>query len=168
VTAEILLINPKYGHNLGAAVRAAATLGAEAVHWTGDRVDLTGPRGKDRLPREERLRGYDQVRWGVTDGRTIFDRVGRRGLVPVAVEIVEGAERLTDFEHPEDAVYVFGPEDGGLGGVHLRHCHRFAVIPTRGCVNLAAAVYIVLYDRLLKTGCREDALTRVGRSEDVP
>ena len=32
----------------------------------------------------------------------------------------------------------------------LRHCHRFVVIPTHHCVNLAAAVYMVLYDRMVK------------------
>jgi tRNA C32,U32 (ribose-2'-O)-methylase TrmJ len=46
--------------------------------------------------------------------------------------------------------YVFGPEDGSLSGKHLEHCHRFVVIPTRHCVNLSAAVYLILYDRMIK------------------
>jgi hypothetical protein len=29
-------------------------------------------------------------------------------------------------------------------------CHRFVVIPTHHCLNLAAAVNVVLYDRRLK------------------
>ena len=33
----------------------------------------------------------------------------------------------------------------------LKHCHRFIVIPSRHCVNLAAAVYLVLYDRAAKS-----------------
>ena len=36
------------------------------------------------------------------------------GAVPVAVELVPGAEDITWFEHPENAAYVFGPEDGTL------------------------------------------------------
>jgi tRNA C32,U32 (ribose-2'-O)-methylase TrmJ len=67
------------------------------------------------------------------------------------------AEQLPDFEHPEHALYVFGPEDGGLSSVHLRHCHRFVTIPSDGCVNLAAAAYLVLYDRLVKTRARARA-----------
>jgi tRNA C32,U32 (ribose-2'-O)-methylase TrmJ len=49
--------------------------------------------------------------------------------------------------HPENAVYVFGPEDGSIPPVFRRHCHRFVSIPSKHCLNLAAAVYIVLYDR---------------------
>lgn len=151
MTVELLLVNPKYGHNVGGAVRAAATLGAEAVWYTGDRVqgDFVSGRGKFRIPREERLRDYGSVRFGPVDVHRVFDDVSQRAT-PVAVELVPGAEGLEYFEHPEDAVYVFGPEDGSLGTAQLRHCHRFVQIPSDGCVNLAAAVYITLYDRRMK------------------
>ena len=154
--AELLLIHPKYGHNLGAAVRAAATLGADAVLWTGDRTDdaLVGRRGRPRLPREERLAAYEHVRREKVDPHRVFDDARRRELTPVAVEVMPSAERLPDFEHPENALYVFGPEDGGLSSVHLRHCHRFVTIPSSGCVNLSAAAYVVLYDRLAKARVR--------------
>jgi tRNA(Leu) C34 or U34 (ribose-2'-O)-methylase TrmL len=55
-----------------------------------------------------------------------------------------------DFEHPENALYVFGPEDGSLPKTVRLLCHRFVVIPTHHCLNLAAAVNVVLYDRRLK------------------
>jgi tRNA C32,U32 (ribose-2'-O)-methylase TrmJ len=70
--------------------------------------------------------------------------------VPVAVELRRGAELLPAFEHPERALYVFGPEDGNLTSAVLARCHRVVAIPTRHCVNLAAAVYLVLYDRMVK------------------
>ncbi len=70
--------------------------------------------------------------------------------MPVAVELRKNAEMLPHFVHPEKALYVFGPEDGSIDQVLLRHCHRFVVIPTAHCVNLAAAVYIILYDRMVK------------------
>jgi hypothetical protein len=72
------------------------------------------------------------------------------GVVPVAVELRRRAESLIDFVHPVQAVYVFGPEDGSLDPAVLGLCHRFVVIPTRHCTNLAAAVYTVLYDRHAK------------------
>jgi tRNA C32,U32 (ribose-2'-O)-methylase TrmJ len=60
-------------------------------------------------------------------------------------------DRVFDqFEHPENALYLFGPEDGSIPQMYLQYCHRFVVIPTRHCVNLAAAVYTVLYDRQCK------------------
>jgi tRNA(Leu) C34 or U34 (ribose-2'-O)-methylase TrmL len=78
-----------------------------------------------------------------------FDAFGP-GTVPVAVEVRPGSESLIDFEHPDEALYVFGAEDGSLSRAVLRHCHRFVIIPTRHCTNLAAAVYTVLYDRHAK------------------
>lgn len=94
------------------------------------------------------MKGYADVEMRQYDYP--FDQFDR--VVPVAVELVPGAESLVDFEHPENAIYVFGPEDGSLTSVTLRHCHRFVKIPTRHCVNLAAAVYLVLYDRMVKSG----------------
>jgi len=70
----------------------------------------------------------------------------------VAVERRDAAESLVDFPHPDDALYVFGPEDGHVTGQWLERCHRFVCIPTAndGPLNLAAAVYVVLYDRMAK------------------
>ena len=144
-TPAIALVNPKYDHNVGSAVRAASCFGAKQVWFTGNRVKLET--GK-RLPREERMRGYKDVELRQFD--TFFEQFDK-DVVPVAIELRPNSESLASFEHPEKALYVFGPEDGSLDGKILRHCHRFVVIPTRHCVNLAAAVYLVLYDRLLKT-----------------
>jgi len=102
---------------------------------------------KKHLPREERMKGYKDVELRQFD--YIFDEF--EGIAtPVAIELRQNAELLPQFEHPENALYVFGPEDGSIPQTYLRHCHRFVVIPTHYCVNLAAAVYLVLYDRLIK------------------
>lgn len=70
--------------------------------------------------------------------------------VKVAVELVEGAGDLRHFTHPERALYIFGPEDGTLGKDVLDRCQHVVSIPTAYCLNLAATVNVVLYDRLLK------------------
>jgi tRNA(Leu) C34 or U34 (ribose-2'-O)-methylase TrmL len=77
-------------------------------------------------------------------------RFERGAVTPVAVELRPQAESLTEFVHPEDALYVFGPEDASIPKAVLTRCHRFVVIPTHHCLNLAAAVNVVLYDRRLK------------------
>jgi tRNA(Leu) C34 or U34 (ribose-2'-O)-methylase TrmL len=143
IVPAIILTNPKFSANVGAAVRAASCFGAKQVWWTGDRVKMPGK--GERLPREERMKGYKDVELRQ------FDRPFEHfpDAVPVAIELLPGSECLTTFEHPENAVYVFGPEDGNIGNSR-RHCHRFVTIPTKHCTNLAAAVYIVLYDRILK------------------
>jgi len=73
-----------------------------------------------------------------------------KSVVPIAVELLPNSENLYQFEHPENAVYVFGPEDGSVDPAVRALCHRRVFIPTRHCVNLAAAVYLVLYDRKFK------------------
>lgn len=155
VAPAVALINPRYAHNVGGAVRAASCFGIPQVWWSGDRVTLDPSRG-ERLPREERMKGYQRVT--LVQFNRVFDQFGPE-VTPVAVELRPNAERLPDFVHPEHALYVFGPEDGSLSKVELMHCHRFVMIPTEHdesgrpfCTNLAAAVYLVLYDRMLKMG----------------
>jgi tRNA(Leu) C34 or U34 (ribose-2'-O)-methylase TrmL len=143
----VALIDPKYPHNVGAALRACSCWGIGQLWWTGDRVTLDVPHGQ-RLPREERMKGYRSVQTARDD--RFFDRFEAGSVTPVAVELRPDAESLVTFEHPEDALYVFGPEDGGLPKPVRRLCHRFVVIPTHHCLNLAAAVNVVLYDRRLK------------------
>jgi tRNA(Leu) C34 or U34 (ribose-2'-O)-methylase TrmL len=144
-TPAVALVNPKYPHNVGQAVRAASCWGAKQVWFSGNRVKLESSK---RLPREERMKGYRDVELRQHD--YFFDQFDR-DVIPVAIELLPAAESLHHFVHPEKAVYIFGPEDGGLKPMDLKHCHRFVVIPTKHCLNLAAAVNIVLYDRLAKS-----------------
>jgi len=151
VTGElpaIVLMDPKYPHNLGQTIRACSAFGVKQLWWTGDRV-LKELEGLDRIPREERMRGYEDVK--ILHNDRPFDAYAGRPVTPVAVEYRPGnSEELPHFIHPENALYVFGPEDGGLDQVTLKQCHRFLFIPTKHCLNLSMAVGLVLYDRLAK------------------
>lgn len=143
--AAVLLINPKYPHNVAQVVRACAAYGITRMRYTGIRMD-NALVDLGRLPREERLKGYKSVDWRHTNrpfGE--FD-----GFTPVAMEVRENSEMLNTFDHPRKALYVFGPEDGSLESPTLRFCHRFVAIPTRHCLNLSMAVGTVLYDRQSK------------------
>jgi tRNA(Leu) C34 or U34 (ribose-2'-O)-methylase TrmL len=157
MSAAIFLQNPKTPANVGGVIRAASIFGAEQVWWDGDRVhdnrNLSRTTGtgiskrKWRLPREERMKAYN-VAWGVDEGA--LHRLIDEGFTPVCVELTPGAELLPAFEHPEKAVYVFGPEDGGVSKGVRHACHRFVQIPGKHCLNLAAAVNIVLYTRFVR------------------
>lgn len=147
LAAQVHLIEPKYAHNVGGALRACSVLGAGSLTWTGDRFGFDALK---RLPREERMKAYRHVSCGAMAETDL--EVQAVDLTPVCVELVEGAERLPDFEHPDRALYVFGPEDGGVPKSVRRHCHRFVEIPGRSCLNLAAAINVVLYDRCLQFG----------------
>lgn len=154
--AAVLLINPKVTHNVGAALRACHIFEAGILRWTGTRIAgqiSLAQEGKDRLPREERMKEYSHVDWGESPAD-----LGMRPMeefpyfTPVGVEIVDGAEFLDQFEHPSHAIYVFGPEDGDLPKGIRTACHRFVRVrtPNRTPLNLGNAVNLVLYDRWLK------------------
>lgn len=70
--------------------------------------------------------------------------------VPVAVDLIPGAQCLPTYKHPERAFYIFGPEDGTLGERVLSWCRDVVYVPTDRCMNLAATVNVILYDRIAK------------------
>jgi tRNA(Leu) C34 or U34 (ribose-2'-O)-methylase TrmL len=139
----IVLIDPKYPHNVGAAIRACSCFEVNSLLWTGTRVN---PAKYERLPREERLKGYRRVEF--RNCERPFEMLPKEST-PVCVEVFDSSEPLTTFDHPENAVYVFGPEDGYVPQVIRRYCHRFVHIPARFCLNLSAAVNVVLAHRLM-------------------
>ena len=147
----IVLVDPKYPHNVGQVVRNASCYGIGQVWYTGSRVKIAGEAGY-RLPREERMKGYADVALVNHEDPLAALLKANPAAVPVAVELRPGAERLPEFVHPEEAIYVFGPEDGSLHGPVLKRCHRFVVIPSLHCLNLSMSVGTVLYDRMVKAG----------------
>lgn len=163
--AAVLLANPKYPRNVGAVLRSCSAYGVTDLRYNGARMDKALAE-LSRLPREERMRGYHKVKWGYAEKP--FDEFMDLGYTPIAIEVRENAEMLQSFDHPEKALYVFGPEDGGLTGVTLRHCHRFVAIPTLHCLNLATAVSTVLYDRHVKLNpeARLDMFESEGRGDE--
>lgn len=146
VAPSIVLSNPKFSHNVSMVTRLASCYGIEQVWFTGTRVDFDLQQ-KKRMPREERMKGFREV--DIINFDRPFDYMPS-DAVPVAVEVRENSEPLHLFDHPEKAVYVFGPEDGNIAKEFRHLCHRFLIIPTRHCLNLATAVSAILWDREYK------------------
>jgi len=162
VAPAIALVNPKHSENVAKVVRLASCYGFSQVWWTGQRVGFDLEK-RGRLPREERMKGYRDVTMIQHD--RFFDQFPKE-VTPVAVEVREGSIPLTSFEHPENPLYVFGPEDGSIPSVLMQHCHQAVVIPTRHCLNLATAVSTVMWDHLYKRWLAEDVeLTTPGDFE---
>ncbi len=141
--ACIGLDNPKGPENVGAVMRAAGCYGVNSVFYTGKRYERAAEFRTDtkqvhlQLP----LIGVDDLQLVIPFGCT-----------PVAIEIHPDARQLTEYRHPERAFYIFGPEDGSLKKKVTSWCKDIIYIPTHGCMNLAATVNVVLYDRMLKAG----------------
>lgn len=87
----------------------------------------------------------------------------------VAVELVDDALALPSFRHPRRAAYLFGPERGALSPALLARADHVVKIPTRFCINLAAAGVVVMYDRTISLGrFAERAVSASGRPSPLP
>ena len=132
------LDNPKTDINVGSALGAAGSYGASFVAATG---------GRFKTAQTDTMKHYRHLpfmRPGNLREVLPFD------CVPVAVDILDGATPLPEYQHPERAFYIFGAEDNTLGERITGWCRDVIYVPTHGCMNLAAAVNVVLYDRLAK------------------
>lgn len=132
------LVQPKTAANVGSVLRAAFCFGAAFVAVSGHRY-YRAPTDTPKFPLHRPLFHADDVL-----SLCPFD------CEPVAVDIVPGALPLDEFRHTPRTFYIFGPEDGTLGKAVTDRCARAIVIPSRMCLNLAAAVNVVLYDRTAK------------------
>ena len=137
--AIVGLDNPKNSINVGSAMRAVGVYGANGLIYTGKRV---------RPGQTDTMKHYKHIPLWQTDdlhSAIPFD------CVPVAIDLVDGAQSLVEYNHPERAFYIFGSEDATLGRRILSWCRDIVYVPTHGCMNLAATVNVVLYDRMVKT-----------------
>lgn len=132
------LDNVKNSINVGAALRACGVFGASMLALSGQRYKLS-PTDTMRFHRQFPL-------LQVADLHDVIPY----DCVPVAVDLVEGATSLFEYTHPQRAFYIFGAEDQTLGSRVLSWCRDVIYIPTNGCLNLAACVNVVLYDRAMK------------------
>jgi len=139
--AAIGLDNPKSGVNIGSVFRAAGVYEAKLIV-------LGGPR-PEKITRfqTDTMRTWKHTPVILTDD--IFDALPF-DTVPIAVDLLPDATPLMEFTHPERAFYIFGAEDSTLDERIVKRCAHTVYVPTKHCMNLAAAVNVVLYDRLAK------------------
>ncbi len=140
---SIGLVNPKSAVNVASVLRAAGCYGASSVFYTGQRYRYAKEFHADTKAFHKKIPtiGVDELKTVVPQGATV-----------VAIELIKGAKSLIEYQHPENAFYVLGPEDGSLKQDTLQWCHDVVYIPTRHSMNLAATMNVVLYDRLVKLG----------------
>lgn len=143
---SIGLINPKDAQNVGSVLRAIGCYQANDVYYTGNRYAYALKHNTDTHNIQSK-----------TDITKVDDLLAVPGeYMPedtkiICIELVEGATPLPEFEHPQQALYIFGPEDGNISQAIINQAHEVVYIPTIGCMNLAATANVVLYDRLAKS-----------------
>lgn len=156
------ICDPKSPTNIGAVMRAAGCYGVGKVLYTGERFDRAVKFQTDTKKVAERipLLKVDSF----TDYKNDDTKI-------ICVELAEGAQPLPDFIHPESAIYIFGPEDGSIEQDLIDQADAVVYIPTITCMNLAATVNVVLYDRMVKmkkdNSGEIDHIAQVKKSRDI-
>lgn len=155
---SIGLINPKSPSNVGAVMRAAGCYQVDEVRYTGSRYDRAA-----RFQTDTKNVSLSIPLKSVTD---LFSDLPV-DIQVICVELVEGATALPLFVHPENALYVFGPEDGSLDQALVDRAGAVVYVPTVGCMNLAASVNVLLYDRLAKSARAQGSDSLIRSSRDT-
>ena len=159
---SIGLINPKSPENVASVMRAAGNFRVDSVFYTGK-----------RYPRAVRLKSYT-----VDMGRKVSQNIPLSEVTSliddlpvklkiVCVEFAENAIPLPEYQHPFNAFYIFGPEDGSVSQQVISRADAVVYVPTIGCMNLAAAVNVVLYDRLTKSSQHFASNALIRQSRDI-
>jgi tRNA(Leu) C34 or U34 (ribose-2'-O)-methylase TrmL len=149
----IALTNPKTPTNVGAVMRAAGCYQADQIIYNGRRYAKAAEYHKDTL-QTDTFNMRDKIPLlQVESFISLKDSLESipTGAQIVCVDLVEGATPLPHFVHPEQAVYIFGPEDSSIKQDVIDIADHVVYVPTIGCMNLAATVNVLLYDRLAKS-----------------
>ena len=152
----LALTDPKSPSNVGAVMRAAGCYQVDSVIYSGVRYSRAAKFHTDTQSASKKipLNGVESLVNSLPEGSKL-----------ICVDLVEGAFPLPAFIHPKDAMYVFGPEDGTISQEVIDKADAVVYIPTKGCMNLAATVNVLLYDRLAKSPITigDDELIRKSR-----
>ena len=143
----IALTNPKSTSNVGAVMRAAGCYQADQVLYSGSRYDRAAKMATDTKKAHHSIPLAHLDSLGVS---SFIDAVDEDTEI-VCVDLIQGATPLPAFKHPAKALYIFGPEDGTIAQQVVNQAHHVVFVPTVGCMNLAASVNVLLYDRLAKS-----------------
>lgn len=149
------LVNPKTPVNVGGIMRASGCYGVDGVFYTGRRYELAARSGAVQYHVDTKDAGERIPLTGVT---SLLAAIPADTQL-ICVDLVVGATPLPDFVHPAKAFYVFGPEDGTIGQEIIDKADAVVYVPTVGCMNLAASVNVLLYDRLAKSHREAASLT---------
>ncbi len=136
------LTNPKSPTNVGSVMRASGCYSVNSVVYTGTRYERAAQFNTDTHKNSHLI--------PLTQVEDFLEAVPENATV-VCVELVEGAIPLPAYQHPDNAFYIFGPEDGNIQQKIINRADDVVYVPTVGCMNLAATVNVLLYDRLAKS-----------------
>jgi len=139
------LSNPKSPENVDSVLRAAGNYRVDSVFYTGQRYARALRLNPD-TPNMSRKVSENVSLYSVD---SLLEKVAKDVKI-VCIEFAIDAISLPQYQHPQNACYIFGPEDGNISQEIIDRADAVVYVPTVGSMNLAASVNVVLYDRLAK------------------
>jgi len=146
---SVLLHNVRSLYNVGAFFRTADAVGLTRLHLSG----FTGAPPSRQIAKTA-LGAEQHVSWERSDPIALIDERRRAGWEVAAIETVDGATDLYDWQPRFPLLVVFGNEVEGLSPEIVGRCDTHVRIPmvgTKRSLNVATAGGVVLYELLRKS-----------------
>jgi tRNA/rRNA methyltransferase len=161
---SMILHQPHYPENIGAAARAAKNMGIHRLVVVSPRdCDLTRILKMATHAAEDVIADmeiYDDLRDALATCQYIVGATARSGSHRKTLQDPKELVReLVPISQQNRVGILFGPEDRGLSNLELKYCHTLVTIPTAefASLNLAQAVMVLAYEIFL-----------AGREKSVP
>jgi tRNA G18 (ribose-2'-O)-methylase SpoU len=145
---SVLLHNVRSLYNVGAFFRTADAVGVSRLHLSG----FTGAPPSTQIAKTA-LGAEQHVRWGRSDPLELIEEQHGAGWEIAAIETVEGATDLFDWQPQFPVLVIFGHEVEGLPSEIVSRCDSHVRIPmvgTKRSLNVATAGGVVLYELFRK------------------
>jgi tRNA G18 (ribose-2'-O)-methylase SpoU len=140
----VLLHNVRSLYNVGAFFRTADAVGLSRLYLSG----FTGSPPSRQITKTA-LGSEQSVTWQRAEPLAVIDERRRAGWEAAAIETVEDAVDLFDWQPRFPVLVVFGHEVDGLPEDIVQRCETRVRIPMVGAkrsLNVATAGGVVLYD----------------------
>lgn len=149
----VVLVEPKYPENIGAAARACANFGVRnlrvvsprVMDW--ERILTMATRVGEEVAKD--LKVFDSLNDALSDCNYVVGSTARLGAHrKVHKTLREVACDVASYSVNNRVALVFGNEKWGLTNEQLYMCHDVFTIPTEGgsSLNVAQAVVVTLYE----------------------
>ena len=145
---EALLYNVRSLYNVGAFFRTADAVGLSRLHLSG----FTGSPPSKQIAKTA-LGSEQHVPWARVDPLEVIRERRRAGWETAAIETVEDAVDVFDWQPRFPVLVVFGHEVDGLPPDLVQACDtrvRVPMVGTKHSLNVATAGGVVLYELFRK------------------
>ena len=149
----IILHQPRYPENIGAAARAACNMGighlklVQPKNYDVTKVMRLATHAASHLI--EKIEIYNNLYDAVSEFNYIVGTTARLGGERHVVTSPSGiSEKLISISEKNRVAIIFGPEDRGLSNEDIQFCHILVNISTVdfSSINLGQAVMIICYE----------------------